>query len=152
MPVQTQSQLGPETIFQTSFDPAAGALTVRNPLVWSIVHTPAANTQATISRAAAGAGLKHVCVGLSATFVAATTAPAAIQVSVALRDGASGAGTILWQANMSLPATGGASSQPIQLTELFIPGTANTAMTLEFSVAGGANTLENVALMGYTTA
>lgn len=152
MPVQTLSQLAQETILQTAFDPTVGALVTKTPYSWAIVHTPAVNTAATISKAAGAAGLKHVCNAISATFVAGTSAPTAVVVSVALRDGATGAGTILWQANMALPATAGATANPILLTDLCIQGTAATAMTLEFSAAGGANTFENVSLVGYTTA
>jgi hypothetical protein len=110
-------------------------------------HVPAANTQATRNQAAAGAGLKNVCTGIHATFSANATAPTAVQVYVYLRDGASGSGTILWAATLSLPATAGASTG-ISITGLWIPGSANTSMTLEFSAAGGANTLEVVTLTG----
>jgi len=107
-------------------------------------HAPAANTKATITRAAAGAGKRNVCTGLTVTFCAGATAPTAVQVSVALIDGASGGTTYLWGPHViSLPATAGAMNG-IARDGLYIPGTANTAMTLEFSAAGGANTIEAV--------
>lgn len=129
-----------------------GAALVAPPANWSIVHTPAANTQATISRAAV-ASTRHICTSLSAVL----TAPAAIAsgtVQINLRDGATGAGTILWSQTLQV---GGATSISadraiIQLSGLQIFGTANTAMTLEFSAAGGASTLESVSLTGYDVA
>lgn len=116
---------------------------------WSIVSTPAANTQATISRAAV-ASTRHICTSLSAVL----TAPAAVvsgTVQLNLRDGATGAGTILWSQTLQV---GGATSISadraiIQLSGLQIFGSVNTAMTLEFSAAGGASTLESVSLTGY---
>lgn len=116
---------------------------------WSILHTPAANTQATISRAAV-ASTRHICTSISAVLIA----PAAVvsgTVQLNLRDGATGAGTILWSQTLLV---GGATSISadraiIQLSGLQIPGSVNTAMTLEFSAAGGVSTLESVTLNGY---
>lgn len=134
-----------------SANTATGAPVVTGPGGWSIIHAPAANAQATASKAAGAAGVRHVCTAISATFVASTTAPAAVQVTVNVRDGATGAGTVIWTAVMSLPATGGASAAPVQLAGLNIVGSAATAMTIEFSAAGGANTVEAVSLSGYST-
>lgn len=114
---------------------------------WTQVHEPAANVQATTSKAAGAAGVRHVCTGITATIVATTVAPSAVQLVVRLRDGASGAGTVIWAAVMSLPATAGAMNG-VTRTGLFIRGTAATAMTLEFSGAGGANTIEAVSMEG----
>lgn len=116
---------------------------------WTSVHQPAANTQATTTKAAAGAGVTNVCTGITVTLAAGSTAPSAVQLSVVLRDGASGAGTVKWAGVLSLPATAGASVG-ITRSGLWIEGTANTAMTLEFSAAGGANTVEAVSLEGTT--
>ena len=114
---------------------------------WTQVHFPAANTQATTSKAAGAAGVRHVCTGITAVLAGNTTAPAAAQVNVVLRDGASGAGTIKWQAVITLPAIAGAMNG-ITRSGLFIVGTAATAMTLEFSGAAGANTFESVSMEG----
>jgi len=116
---------------------------------WTAVHEPAANAQATITRAAAGVGIRNVCTGFSISFVAGATAPTAVTVAVRLRDGATGAGAILWAGIMSLPATAGARSE-IHRSGLWIEGSTNTQMTLEFSAAGGANTTEAVTLEGTT--
>lgn len=119
--------------------------------IWSAHHVPAANTQATISKAAAGAGIKNVCTWLTVKLVAGASAPTAINVSVSLIDGATGGTTYLWRATISLPATAGADNG-IALSNLWMPGTANTAMTLEFSAGGGANTVESVSMGGTTVA
>lgn len=129
---------------------AEGLVTREAPRVdgWSVTHSPAVNTQASASKAAGGAGVRHVCTGVSARLVAGTAAPAAVQGTLNLRDGATGAGTILASWTVVLAASIGARDE-INLTGLEIPGTANTAMTLEFAAASGANTFESVNLFGY---
>jgi hypothetical protein len=109
--------------------------------------SPAAGSQATTSKAAGAAGVRHVadCVTWSAGGV---TAPAAAaQLVINLRDGATGAGTILWQSTIVAPAAIGQHGSG-QLCGLNLIGTAATAMTLEFSAALG-NESESVALTGY---
>lgn len=113
-------------------------------------HKPAANTQATITLAAGGAGVRNVCTGLTVMLAAGTTAPSAASVTVALIDGSTGGTTYLWGPHtVSLPAVAGAETG-IVVGHCWKPGTANTAMTLEFSAAGGANTFETVCF-DYTT-
>ena len=119
--------------------------------IWTVHHVPAANTVATITQAAAGAGVRNVCTGLTVMLVAGATAPTAIQVSASLIDGAAGGTTYLWRAVLSCPATAGATTG-VALSGLWLPGTANTGMTLEFSAAGGANTVESVSMSGTTVA
>ena len=119
--------------------------------VWSAHHVPAANTQATITRAAQAAGIRNVCTWLTVKLVAGATAPTAVNTSVSLIDGATGETTYLWRATISLPATGGADNG-IALSNLWLPGTAATGMTLEFLAAGGANTIESVSMGGTTIA
>lgn len=130
-----------------------GAALVAPVANWSINHIPAAATQATISRAAGAAGIKHVCTSIHAKLRTATAATASA-VQVNLRDGATGAGTILWATtlniNTNVATVGGVLNDEITLTGLNIVGTAATAMTLEFAGAGAANTFEDVAMTGYT--
>lgn len=114
---------------------------------WTKTHGPAANTPATCTQAAAGAGKRNVCTGLTVMLVSNTVAPAAAAVVVRLIDGASGGTTYLWEMRLSLPATAGAASGAVR-ENLFIVGSPNTAMTLEFSAAGGANTFESVSMEG----
>lgn len=112
---------------------------------WTSVHAPAANTKATVTKAAVSNAI-HVVSGFTATFVAGAAAPTAVTVTVSLLDGA----TTIWTGGMSLPATAGASAVPIIVTGIDLPGTINQNMKLEFSAAGGANTVEAVTLMGYS--
>lgn len=142
----------PRVISSTNLALAAqlGVQAVSSPGNWSITHTPAANTQATISRAAT-ASTRHVCTSISATLSAQVAATSG-DVQINLRDGATGAGTILWSQTARV---GGASSLSADraiflLSGLSIFGSVNTAMTLEFSAAGGANIFESVALTGYS--
>lgn len=115
---------------------------------WSLAHTPAASAQATISQAAAAAGVRNVCESVSFC-MSATTALAGIStVTVNLRDGATGAGAILKSWQFTLPA---AVLLPLvfSITGLHIIGSAATAMTLEFAAAVG-NLMEAVTIDGYT--
>lgn len=115
---------------------------------WTINHTPAANTQATATKAAGATGVRHVGKRISFSGAAAA-AQAIVAVNVNLRDGATGAGTILWSYSLSLLAGTSFVFDADGFTHL---GTAATAMTLEFSAAGGAGTLETVNLEGYDAA
>jgi hypothetical protein len=117
--------------------------------IWSGHHVPAANTQATNSKAAAGVGIRNVVTWLTASIAATATAPTAVNLNINLIDGASGGTTYLWRTTISLPATAG-EVRGVALSNLWLPGTANTATTLEFSAAGGANTIESVSFGGVT--
>lgn len=116
---------------------------------WAITHTPAAATQATISKAAE-TGQVHVIRGWSATLVSGASAPTAATFTIAVRDGATGAGTIKAGAGMSIPATAGITSPPWVVCDTYVTCTANTAATIEFSGAGGANTVQSVSMWGET--
>jgi hypothetical protein len=133
-----------------SANTGTGSLVVTAPGYWTSTATAAVNVVATTTKAAGGSGVRHVCTGIMASFKANTTAPAAALVTLVLRDGASVTGTILWQETMTLQAVAG-DKDAINLTGLNIPGSAATAMTLEFTGAGGANTFENANLVGYDT-
>jgi hypothetical protein len=124
-----------------------GAIT--KPLQWTQVGAPGVNVQATTTRAAAGAGIRHVCTAIIATLVTNAAPPAGF-VNVFLRDGATGVGAVLLQGALGLQAVAGARDSLIA-TDLFIPGSANTAMTLECDVGAGAGTIERVTLVGYDT-
>ena len=115
---------------------------------FAIVHTPVAATQATITQAAGAAGVKNVARIVSFSLCTVGTAQAAA-VQVNLRDGATGAGTILWSMTISCGTTT-AVCHSVALPD--IQGSAATAMTLEFSAAGVAASFESVSLVGYTTA
>lgn len=131
-----------------AFD-AAGRQMVAEPTNWTITHVPAANVQATASKAAGGVGVKHVLTSLWVACHNSGAATAAI-LTINVRDGATGAGTVLWTLKLPITATTLTMSS-IFLNDLNIVGTANTAMTVEFSAAGGANTNEVVNAAGYDT-
>jgi hypothetical protein len=123
----------------------AGGLVVLQPVTSSLVHTPAAATQATVSVAAVS-GVQFVAQSISfSVAVDGTHAQTAIQVN--LRDGATGAGTILWSTTVLKAAT--EAETFFHVGGLNIVGTSNHAMTLEFSAAGVAGSLESVSLTYY---
>lgn len=124
---------------------AAGIL---SQIGWVASSAPAAATQASAVRAAGAAGVRHVCTAVSITVSGGAAAPAAQTLTFNLRDGASGAGSVLASWTVGVEAAAG-KTVTINLSGLQIPGTAATAMTLEGSAAPGANTLESVVLSGY---
>jgi hypothetical protein len=107
-----------------------------------VVSTPAVSTQASASIAAAAVRHYADCVNFSA---GSTTAPALTQMTVNLRDGATGAGTVLASWTVIIPASTGQNVLPFSVCGLQLPGTLNTAMTLEFS-AGLTNLFESASL------
>lgn len=123
-----------------------GARLVALPGTWSVPSAPAVSLQASASKAAGAAGVRHVCTDIEFGF-SAGTAVAAATVTVNLRDGVTGAGTILKTWQFALPAATVAPFS-INLSGLSIPGTAATAMTLEFS-ALLTNLLQFCNLGGY---
>lgn len=125
--------------------PKVGVIAVERSGDWAITHDPAANVQATITRAAI-AGSRHVCTSLTATLSGAANAGLP---TIFLRDGAAGVGAILWSATLTI-ALGLSAS--ITLSNLSIVGTTGNAMTFEFAIASGAGSKENVSLTGYDVA
>lgn len=117
---------------------------------WVVTNNPGVGVKATASRPASTAPplaeSKHVCTSVSATLVIAAATPA--QATLNLRDGATGAGTIL--ASWELAAVGVIGTCTIlSLDSLEIIGSPNTAMTLEFNAAV-ATQFESVTLTGHT--
>ncbi len=110
---------------------------------WFVQHTPAAATAATISVAASPNG-RHVAKSVTVCISATAAQPS---LNFVLRDGATGAGTILWSARLMAPlGYGDCLTVPIT-----IAGTKNTAMTLESAAAPAATNFATVSLNGYTT-
>lgn len=128
-------------------------LMVASPGEWAATHTPAAATQATATKAAGGAGVRHICRSITAAFSVPIAGTLTGFISVNLRDGASGAGTILrsWILDPTGIVATGVGAAYFEATDLNIIGSANTAMTLEFSAAGDANTHESVSMSGYSS-
>jgi len=112
---------------------------------------PASNTQATVTQAAGTGGAINVADCISFSVTTGAVAPSATTVTINLRDGTSGNGTVLWAQDIVIPATALVNAvPPFSECGFRIPGSANTAMTLEFNAAGGANTFQTVALSGNT--
>ncbi len=122
---------------------APGALITTKPGQWTASAQATAGTPSA-SKAAGGAGVSHVCTGIVASVAAAATAQTPVIVN--LRDGATGAGTILATFALSAPANG---TGIVSIAGLNIIGTANTAMTLEFAGATAAAVVGSVNLVGY---
>jgi len=116
---------------------------------WVVVSQPAANSQATASVAAV-AGVKRVvdCVSFSADASAAVTAAAGTFV---IRDGATGAGTVIWSyavAHQVAAVAGVQTVAPHSICGLDLIGTVNTAMTAEFN-AGVTGEVQGASMSGY---
>jgi hypothetical protein len=114
---------------------------------WDVVNAPSVSTQASASQTAGAAtGVRHVadCVSYSA---GAITAPTATQLTINLRDGATGAGTVIWSKTVVIPATA-VNHLDGNFCGLNLLGSVATAMTLEFSAAL-TNEFESVTLTGY---
>lgn len=124
----------------------SGVQLIERPTRWEVLSTPAVSNQATAS-IAAEAGVRHVvdCVTFSA---GSTTAPALTALTVNLRDGATGAGTVIHQWQVVVANATGQNVVPFTECGLNLAGTTNTAMTLEFS-ALLTNLIESVAMTGY---
>lgn len=112
----------------------------------SAFSTPAVTTQASAVLAAAGATMRWICTSISATLSAVVAQPL---ITLNLRNGASGAGAIIWSKQVILPAGG---VWEVDLSDLSIPGAYGAAMTLEFSGVPAATNLEAVAITAYQSA
>jgi len=103
--------------------------------LWYINQLPATATVATATKAAGAAGVRHVMLG--ATISVATGANAQPGIAVNIRDGATGAGTILFSVAVSCIAnTCYTLVLPFSAWGYPLFGTAATAMTIEFAVGG----------------
>jgi hypothetical protein len=125
-----------------------GAQLVVGPSQWSVPTSPASGSVASAS-IAAETGVRHVlqCVGWSADASAAVAAAAG---TVTIRDGATGAGTILAQFAIAHQVAAGAGIQtvpPAIYCGMSLTGTAATAMTAEFD-AGVTGEVQRVWISG----
>lgn len=124
---------------------------VQNPTqLWSVRDSQAGATATSASKAAGAAGVKHVAKRIGISFAAGATVQPAVQFN--LRDGVTGAGTILksWQVALGLiTALSGVNCVNIDEDNLNIVGTAATAMCLESPTAPAANTTCSVFLQGF---
>lgn len=115
---------------------------------WAISSAPATSSQATVSKAAVP-GWRHVAGNVCFSGTTGGTAPAVTSFNVNLRDGATGAGTVLASWTVLIPATINVQAPaPFCTGPLNIGGSVNTAMTIEFS-ASLTNLNENVSMVGF---
>lgn len=126
-----------------------GVMLTAAPRYWAVGAAPATDLQATITKAAGGVGVVHVCTGLLASFVIRSNSTPN-PTGVNLRDGATGVGPLLLTTLATGSAQGDGDTMQFNLTGLSIVGSANTAMTWEFGGAGGTNVLQRVTLIGYS--
>lgn len=121
---------------------------VAPPGEWAINSAPAAGTQASVTRAAGGAGVRHVAKAVAITLASTGLLPTVATFTVSLRDGPSGGGAILMTWVIRVDAAINKNYAPITMCGLNVVGSADTAMTIEFN-AGAANLLQAVSLTGY---
>lgn len=126
---------------------SSNSLMVQPPGEWSLTHAPAADTVATVTRGAPGAGAYNVIKSITAdlTAVAAITAP----LTLVVRDGASGVGAIIWSRRLTAPA---GETKSVEMDGLNIVGSEDTALTVEFTAAPGATNFETISVTGITAA
>jgi hypothetical protein len=103
---------------------------------WKAFSVPIVATAPSASQAAAGVGIKNILTGFLITFTA-IAAELIGTVYFTIRDGATGAGTILAQIPV-VQALG--STFQFGLSGMYVPGTANTAMTMELTNQAGVVT------------
>lgn len=127
-----------------STQPVSNVQLVTSPGEWTLTNAPSVSTQATATRAAGGATVRHVLKSIQAS-LQAVVAQAAPVVAV-VRDGATGVGTILWQDRLIAPA---GFNAVISIDGLNIVGSLNTAMTVEFTAAPVATNFETISASGY---
>lgn len=117
---------------------------------WVVSHLSSANAQATASRAADSAGY-HRAMSMSYTMCPASASMVATNaVAVKIRDGATGAGTVLWAEKIIGP--GGETTRGSHRFINGLRGTKNTAMTVETSGSPGSDVILAVNLEGETYA
>jgi hypothetical protein len=107
---------------------------------WFSTHQPGAAAQATITKAAPGAGIRRIVTGFTCSIACGATAQT--PVAVELLNGAAQ----IWVGQLSAPINTCASITQTGL-ELAIDG--NQTVTLRFAAAGVAASLEAVAMHGY---
>lgn len=121
-------------------------LGTRSPIAfseWTVFAAPAVTTRAAATIAAAGVGIRRIMDAFSLTL---SCVAAQAEIECVIRDGASLAGTILWQMGFNGPA---GQHRNVQLSCLNITGSPNTAMTIEFLTAPAASNFQRVCASGF---
>lgn len=127
-----------------STQPVTNVQRTTDPGEWTLTSSPIAATIASATRAAV-AGVQHILKSINAS-ISAVAAQGIL--SVVVRDGATGVGTILYQDRLIAPI---GFSDRLSLTDLNISGTTGNAMTVEFTAAPAAGNFETLSASGYDT-
>lgn len=115
---------------------------------WQINNFPAAAAQATANQAApsTSSGLVNRLRTLTITLSAGANAQTPIEVVV--RDGATGAGTVIWSASLAVAVN--SAAPPIALSGLDLRSSQGNAITVEFTGTTAAATQQSVSAGGDT--
>lgn len=120
---------------------------------WEQHHFPAANNKATCTQGSPGTGLRNVVDTITAVICGSgSSAPTATSVQWNLIDGASGGTNYLDGSVLGVPAVAGFAANGVAKSGGWKPCSAATATTIEFTAAGGANTIESVIMCGHVEA
>lgn len=122
----------------------SGVQAVALPAQWNNRVTAAENVAASVTRAAPGAGIRHLVQGFEFTLSGAGNSPQDLLCRI--RDGAGG--TILWESYIFKDV--GGQSVTVRVDGISLPISANVAMVAEFSAAAGANTFQSINVRGVT--
>jgi hypothetical protein len=141
--LQWNRMRGASPAAQADTSAKTGVLVALKGSEWGITHDPVAATQATITRAAGGAGTRHVVTGLTVCIAAAAAAVGPVKARLL------SAATTLWVGVLSAPVQGACV---IALDNLALVAGDNEAVTLQFDAAGAAGSFETVSLSGYSLA
>lgn len=128
-----------------------GMLSVSGPLNgWYVAANTALTAAQTTSAAklAGASGVKHVATGVHALIYGDSTGNAD-QVTLVLRDGATGAGTIVASWQLKLATGANTIGTLVDVAGLAIVGTSATGMTLEITGASATHSIVTCSLYGY---
>jgi hypothetical protein len=114
------------------------------PATWALTAA-LTNAQVSVTRPAGGAGVKHVATCIAGFALLSTSGTLGTVYALELWDGAPGTGTLLFETGAGAPL--GVTGH-VELCDLNIVGSPNTAMTLEFT-SHAATLSQGVNLVGY---
>lgn len=142
--LQTQSSANATSAAGNAGTTLLGPLIVTNPAGWSSAVQAASASQCSASIAASST-TRHCATGVE---VCVSATAAQTQLFANLRDGATGAGTVVWNGIMA-GTTGTSGCVVHEFAAGPICGTINTAMTLELSAATTATNGCTTTVKGY---
>ena len=116
---------------------------VTPPESWSTSTAVGSGVTASVARATASAGQKHICTGIYAS-VASTGTAGTVQ-TLQLLSGT----TPIWQKQM---APGPGTPSTVDIPNLYIAAASNSRLALAFASGNGVGTYQSVTLTGVTVA